>query len=321
MDQGTHSLIKRHNDYVRDQVVRDLDALETKLNVKRQVGEKAHTVIDKAKGTLGMNQDGHAQSVGGFLRSNIVPLLAVGAGGAILARNAREVTTHPDNYNSMAGSTYSSGGEVPYQGPSGDNGGSIFASAHDSLGNVTGVMGDRMGSAKSTVADTASTMTDKVAGGFGSARSTVTDASSTVALQATYAKDAVVDHIPSRAEAAQMAKQNAPVVGLAALAAGVLAGAFAPRTRFEETKLAPLQETVTETVKEKATDVLDETVDRAKGASEAGKDAVEEELSQSSSDTSSGSGFGDPLTTTPNRITGAPTGSLPGSSPYSAGTL
>jgi hypothetical protein len=299
MDQEPRALIKRHNEYVREQVVQDLEALEEKLNVKRQVSEKAHTVVDKAKGTLGMNQDGQVHGAKGFVRKNAVPLAAVGLGGALLARNTRQMMTHDERFET----TYPVYAGTPPTTDTSDGNG-IGAKA----GDVKHAAASKVSGATSAMSDKAGSMKDSVSGTVSNAGSTISDASTTVAVRASEMKDtvaekagAVVDRVPSRQQTIQAAKENAPVVGFAALAVGALAGAFIPRTRMEEERLAPMQEQVID----KATHAVEDTVDKTKEALQAGAEKVGEEMGSGSSSDSSSSSEVDPLVTTPNRITGA----------------
>jgi len=297
MDQEPRALIKRHNEYVREQVVQDLEALEEKLNVKRQVSERTHAVVDKAKGTLGMNQDGEVHGVTDFARKNAVPLAAVGLGGAILARNATKMRSHSEvDTNTYYGTPQTDVSMATTTGGTTSQGGGGIASK---AGDVKGAAVSKVSGATSVVGDKASSVKDSVTGSVASAGTAVSDASTMAAVRASEVKDAVVQKVPSRGEAVTMAKENAPVVGIAALALGALAGAFLPRTRMEEERLAPIQEQVVDKAKEAASEAADkamETVDKAKDAVQAGVDTVTEEMS--SSDT-------DPVVTTPNRITGA----------------
>jgi hypothetical protein len=303
MDQEPRALIKRHNEYVREQVVQDLEALEEKLNVKRHVSEKAHNVVDKAKGTLGMNQDGQVHGAKGFARQNAVPLAAVGLGGALLARNTKKMMTQDERY---AATTPVYAGTPPTTGNGNGNGGGITSKA----GDVKDAAASKMGDATSAVTDKASSVKDSVS-----------DASTMAAVKASEMKDTVtekatmvVDKVPSRQQTIRAARENAPVVGFAALAVGALAGAFIPRSRMEEERLAPIQEQVID----KATEAVEETVDKTKGALQAGAEKVGEEMGGTSESSQTEV---DPLVTTPNRITGV--GATNGASSYGtpAGSL
>jgi hypothetical protein len=296
MDQEPRALIKRHNEYVREQVVHDLEALEEKLNVKRQVSAKAHTVVEKAKGTLGMNQDGQVHGVGGFARKNAVPLAAVGLGGALLARNAAQMKSsndHNGTYIAADGTPYAYGAQPTYESSASSDEGmkdKLTGKAGDAKSAVTGKASD----VKSSVAGKASDVKDTVGSKASDVKDTVSDAGTMVAVRASELKDKV----PSRYEAKRMAKENAPVLGIAALAIGAIAGALAPRTRMEEQKLAPVQEGVLDKAKETVTD----KVDMAKDAVQSGVDTVKDEMGGGSEEPKS--------TTTPNRITAGSTNGL-----------
>jgi hypothetical protein len=304
MDQEPRALIKRHNEYVREQVVHDLEALEEKLNVKRQVSEKAHNVVDKAKGTLGMNQDVQVHDAKGFARKNAVPLAAVGLGGALLARNAKQQMEQNKRYEQ----TYPvyAGTPPTYSNDADSNGGGVASRA----GDVKDAAASKVSDAKGAVSDKASSLKDSVS-----------DAGSMASVRASEMKDTVtgkagemVERVPSRQQTIQAAKENAPVVGFAALAIGALAGAFIPRTRMEEERLAPIQEQVID----KATEAVEDTVDKTKGALQAGAEKVGEEMGGGSESSQTEV---DPLVTTPNRITGV--GATNGASSYGtpAGSL
>lgn len=306
MDQEPRALIKRHNEYVREQVVHDLEALEEKLNVKRQMSEKTHAVVDKAKGTLGMNQTTPPQDAKGFVRTNAVPLAAVGLGGALLARNVKQMQTQKQQF----ATTYPVYAGTPPVYETDTDGGGLSSKA----GNVKDAASSKVSGATSAVTDKAS-----------SVKGSVSDAGTMAAVRASEVKDtvsekanAVVQKVPSRQQTIQSAKENAPLVGLGALALGAIAGAFVPRTRMEEERLAPIQEQVMD----KAQDAVEGTVDKTKGALQAGAEKVTEEMGggESSSPSKGSTPTVDPLVTTPNRITsgatngvssyGTPAGSL-----------
>jgi len=301
MDQGTRSLIKRHNEYVREQVVRDLDALETKLNVKRQASNMAHSAVDKAKGTLGMKQDGQSKDAASVAKANAVPLALVGVGGALLARNLSHVlggnsTTRRTGVEYVP-ATYETG-RTPMYDTSGESSGGLKDTLSSKVGDAKAALSD----AGSKLSDKASGVKDTVGSKVDSAKGTASDTGGSMADRASGAKDTMVNAVPSRGEVVTMAKDHAPVLGAAAMAAGLIAGALAPRTRMEEEKLAPLQHQVVD----RATDMAETNLDRAKGAAkgalEAGKEAVSEEYASSDS-----SDDPEPATsriTTPNRITG-----------------
>ena len=304
MDHAAQELITRLNEQTRELIVRDIDALERKLNVKRQVSMKADAAMDKVKGTLGMNQT-HSDGIGGFVRHNAAPLLAVGVGGAILARNARQQamsTTHDS-----VGATGSEPGYVPFQ-HSGDVGGTSDPTIRDRVGSVASDVqskaSDGLGSAKEMVSGAADTVT-----------SSVSDATQVVGSQAGHAKDVVVERIPSREQVMRTAQDHSQLFGLAALAAGALAGTFIPRSRAEERRIAPVQAQV----KEKATELVEdgvekvkETADRASEAMSAAAETAKEEFQDSGEDQppDAGSSSDDvtssmPNVTLPNRITGS----------------
>jgi len=312
MDQEPRTLIKRHNEYVREQVVHDLEALEEKLNVKRQVSERAtavtHTVVDKAKGTLGMNQE-EVHGVSGFARKNAVPLAAVGLGGALLARNAKQMRDQQSNVHGtyVETSGYAAGPVVDNEPSTKDKLASKASGLKDSAAST---VTDRASSVKDTVTGTASTVKGSVTDTASSVKGTVTEAGTMAAVRASEVKDTVVQKVPSRQQVVSTAKENAPLVGFAALALGALAGAFVPRTKMEESKLAPLQENVLETAK----DAVESNVDKAKGALQAGVETVKDEVGGDSSEE-------EPKTTTKNRITGAGATSSNGMYTTPAGSL
>jgi len=297
MDQEPRALIKRHNEYVREQVVHDLEALEEKLNVKRQMSEKAHNVVDKAKGTLGMNQGQYVQvhDTKGFARKNAVPLAAMGLGGALLARNAKQYKEQKDMY----AQTYPVYAGTPPTYEQDTSGGGMASRAGDVKDAAASKVAGAKDAASSKVSDATSAVTDKAS----SVKGSVSDASTMAAVRASEMKDTVtgkagemVERVPSRQQTIQAAKENAPVVGFAALAIGALAGAFIPRTRMEEERLAPIQEQVID----KATEAAEGAVDKTKGALQAGAEKVSEEMGSGSESSTEV----DPLVTTPNRITG-----------------
>jgi hypothetical protein len=311
MDQEPRSLIKRHNEYVREQVAHDLEALEEKLNVKRQMSNKAHdvantvadranTVVGKAKGTLGMDNTTEVHGVGDFVKQNAVPLAAVGLGGALLARNATKLhTTSNGNGNGYHATPVGYG---LYESTETDSPG-MKDKVMDKASGLTDVASSKVGDAKSTLNDATMKVTDKASG----VKDSLSDAGSSALGKAADLRHTAVDKVPSRQQVATTAKNNAPILGLGALIVGAVAGAFAPRTRMEEERLAPLQETVLE----KAKDTVQENVDKAKDAVQTGVDTVKDELAPSE-DTSEEETDDDTLVTTPNRITGAmPTGGLP----------
>ncbi|MCW2962026.1 MAG: hypothetical protein JWM90_2413 [Thermoleophilia bacterium] len=263
MDQGTQGLIKRHNERTRDLIVRDIDALENKLNVRRQVSNIAEDAVGKVKGTLGMNQGQPGEGWGGFVRHNIAPLIAMGLGGTVLARNlkARGDDAAPPRSISTYDPTRSS------------------VSSGDGMRHESG---DSM---------------------MGSAQSKVSHAGSAVTGQVSHAKEAIVDHIPSRTQAKVAVREHSHLLGLGALAIGAVAGSFIPRSQAEQEKLAPVQEQVKEKASQLVSDTVDkaqETVERATEAISAGAEKAKEEFAGEQSDDASGM----PDLTTPNRITG-----------------
>lgn len=289
MDQEPRALIKRHNEYVREQVVHDLEALEEKLNVKRQVSERAHDVVDKAKGTLGMNNQGEVHGVGDFVRHNAVPLAAVGVGSALLARNLR----HLGDSSAVGGSastvgTYSSAG-TPVSNEPGmrDRFSDAANGVKDQLHDVSDTVTEKLGDARASAGEMGAEV-----------RQSMSDATTVAGARASELKNSVAQRVPDRQQAVRMAKDNAPVLGIAALALGAVAGAFLPRTEMEKQRLAPLQESAVE----KATDMVEEKVDTAKHAIKAGAETVSTELSAGSESETEGSTS--PKVTTPNRITG-----------------
>jgi hypothetical protein len=314
VDQAAQELITRHNEQMRELIVRDIDALEEKLNVKRQVSLKADAATDKVKGMLGMSHTNQDESWGGFARHNAVPLAAIGVGGALLARNLRSRMDTQDTQSTTT-RLVSDSSYVPYPGTAhvGEDGGTSRLS--DKASDVKASAAEGVDAAKEKVAaasDTAkakaSEVADKASDAADTAKAKVADAKETVSTQAVHAKDVVVEHIPSRDEAKEMATDHYQLLGLAALAAGAVAGTFAPRTKLEERKLAPVQAQV----KEKATTLVEdgvekakETADRAAEALSVAAETAKEEFADTGDDEPpSGSSSSDlPDLTRPNRIT------------------
>lgn len=325
MDQGTQRLITRHNEQMRELIVRDIDALENKLNVKRQVSSMADDAVDKVKGTLGMNNRNPNEGWGDFVRHNAAPLAAIGLGGTLLARNLR---TRMETHTTTVGTSSEHAVAGGYTGTSG------AASRTYDDGNGSSGMKDRASSVATSVQDTASTgvssAKEKVSGATSMVGDKASHAKDTVSTHAVHAKDVVVERIPSRDEARRMAHDHSQLLGVAALAAGAVAGAFIPRSRAEKEKLAPVQSSM----KDKASDLVEtgvekakETADRAAEAVRTGAETAKEEFSdQGSDDSSASSSFDDdlsgdtprdttpdslPTVTQPNRITGG-SGSMSG---------
>ncbi|MCW2928533.1 MAG: hypothetical protein JWM86_2501 [Thermoleophilia bacterium] len=279
MDQGTQRLIKRHNAQMRDLIVRDIDALEDKLNVKRQVATKVDDAVDTVKGKLGMNSDTTTGSWSTFARGNAVPLAAISFGGAMLAKNlqarASAGTTQNPGYP-MASTTVQS---------SSDGGGireSVGGKASDAKDAITGKAGA---------------------------------ATEMVGEHASHAKDVIVERIPSRDQAVSVVKDHGQLLGMAALAAGALAGTFMPRTQAEEARLAPLQSQVrdkaselVETGKELVQDKVETAQEAVVAGVETAKETFSEDQSESAEDDTT---FGSsetselPDLTQPNRILGS----------------
>lgn len=291
MDQAAHELISRHNEQMRELIVRDIDLLERKLNVKRQVLLKADAAMDKVKGTLGMNGT-REEGATGFVRQNAAPLLAIGVGGALLARNVR----HREGQHGQSTTTRYMAESSYVLTPSGSQGGDegIKERAGAAIGDVQAKASDGLDTAKGKAID---------------AKDRVSEAADSVASQAVHAKDVMVEHIPSRQQASQMAHDHNQLFGLAALAAGALAGTFIPRSRAEERRIAPVQEQV----KEKASELVDvgvekakDTADRAAGALEAAAETARDEFKDDGDDQPpSTTPSGLPDLTRPNRITGS----------------
>lgn len=285
MDQGTQRLIRRHNAQMRDLIVRDIDALEQKLNVKRQVTDMADNAVDTVKGKLGMNNRNPNEGWIDFVRHNAAPLAAVGLGGAVLAKNLQSRVDHAGSSTSVQ--------TTAHFDPSQES---------SSEGGVREQVGSKLSDATSTAAD-----------GISSAKDQVTETTQAVGEKAVQAKDAVMDRIPSRNEVKVIARDHSQVVGVAALAVGAVAGVLTPRTKAEERRLAPVQTQM----RDKASDLVDQgmelakdKVDVAAGAISSGVETVKEELEGSGDEPDSGgssvSGATDlPDLTRPNRITGS----------------
>lgn len=313
MDQAAQELITHHNETIRELIVRDIDALQEKLDVKHQVSMKADAATDKVKGMLGMSDTHQDESWGGFARRNVAPLAAIGAGGALLARNLRSRVAAQDTQSTTT-RMVSESSYVPYPGTTqvGEDGGS---SLKDKAGDVKATAAEGVDTAKAKVSDVAGTAKSKVSDAKDTVASTASDAKDTVASHAVHARDMVVERVPSPAAAKEMATDHYQLLGLAALAAGAVAGTFAPRTQLEERKLAPVQSQV----KEKATELVEggvekakETADRAAEALSAAAETAKEEFADAGDDEPPSSDL--PDLTRPNRITGSRTtnGSTPG---------
>ena len=307
MDQAAQELITRHNEQVRELIVRDIDALSGKLDVKRQVSRRKDEAMDKVKGTLGMNQGNPGESWSGFARHNAVPLLAVGLGGAILARNAKARAASADTQSTttryMSESSYvpesSSDGKVD----------EAKAKVSEAADSAKAKVSDVADIAKATASDVAETARAKVTGARDTVVEGATSAKETVATQAVHAKDVVVEHVPSREQASRMATDHYTLVGLAALGAGAAIGTFMPRTQFEERKLAPVQDKV----KDRAGELVEggvekakETADRAADALSAAAETAKEEFAEAGDEGDEPPSTTDlPDLTRPNRITGS----------------
>jgi hypothetical protein len=291
MDQGTQRLIRRHNAQMRDLIVRDIDALERKLNVKRQVSDMADNAVDTVKGKLGMNSSNPNEGWMDFVRHNAAPLAAVGLGGVVLAKNLQ----------ARAGSSTTS--TSPRYVPA-------DVSSDESSG-VREQVGEKLSDVASSASEGMSAASDKA--------SQVAD---TVTTQAVAAKDAVVDRIPSRQDMKVVAHDHGQALGVAALAVGALAGVLTPRSTAEQRRLAPVQSHVRDTAGdlfEQGIDKAKEQVDVAASALSTGVEAAKDEFQDAQEDgaepeppgTSQTSDL--PDMTQPNRITGSRVESANGS--------
>jgi gas vesicle protein len=291
MDQGTQRLIRRHNAQMRDLIVRDIDALEQKLNVKRQVSDMADSAVDTVKGKLGMNNSNPNEGWLDFVRHNAAPLAAVGLGGAVLAKNLQSRVGHADSSSASS-----------------RTGGQYFDPTTQHSSGIREQVGSKLSGATGTAAD-----------GFSSAKEQVSETTQVVGEKAIEAKDAVLERIPSRDQVQVVARDHSQVVGVAALAVGALAGVLTPRTKAEERRLAPMQSQM----RDKASDLADQGIEMAKDKVELATDAissgvetVKEELDgggeQSQQDDSTVSGTDLPDLTRPNRITGSRVETLDG---------
>ncbi len=303
MDQGTQRLIRRHNAQMRDLIVRDIDALEEKLNVKRQVSHLADNAVDTVKGKLGMNNSNPNESWVDFVRHNAVPLAAVGFGGAVLAKN---LESRFGSHSGSSSATLRGSGSPTMQRTGASVGYPMVGSTDGEDTSEGGGLRDKVSGAGEALGDKASSAKDAVSGGASTAKDAIVGGASS-------AKDMVVDVVPSRAEAGRMARDHNQVLGMFALVAGAAAGAFVPRSKAEERRLAPVQESV----REKASDLADqgvekvkETAERAQEAVSAGVDTAKSEFEDAgdeeppgTTDTSSSSEL--PDLTQPNRITGS----------------
>lgn len=315
MDPAAQELISRHNEQMRELIVRDIDALQDKLNVKRQVSAKADHALDKVKGTLGMNHRTQDEGWTSFVRHNAAPLAAVGLGGVVLAKNLRDRTSTTDTQTTTTRQITESS-YVPYPAGSSDDGGSMKDKAASKVGDVQSAASDQLDSAREKVTDVTDT-----------ARIKAMDAKDAVSEQAVHAKEVIVEHIPTRQQAKRAAHDHSQLLGLAALAAGAVAGTFVPRTRAEERKLAPMQAQV----KDKASDLVEggvekakETADRAAEALSVAAETAKEEFADSGEEPpSSGLDTGSELpdVTRTNRITGTRPGVASGVDGTSGTTL
>lgn len=315
MDPAAQELITRHNEQVRELIVRDIDALSGKLDVKAQVSRRKDEAMDKLKGTLGMNHSDPGESLTGFARHNAVPLAAIALGGAILARNARARAASSDTQSTttrlVTESSY-----VP------------DASNDSRVDEAKAKVSEVADSARATASDVAAKASDVA----DTAKAKVTDvkdsvldgassAKVTVSTQAVHAKEVVVEHVPSRQQASQMATDHYTLVGLAALGAGAALGTFMPRTQFEERKLAPVQDKV----KDRAGELVEggvekarETADRAADALSAAAETAKDEFAEAGDDTDEPPSTDLPDLTRPNRITGS-RGTSPNGMPTTSG--
>lgn len=295
MDQGTQRLIRRHNAQMRDLIVRDIDALEQKLNVKRQVTDMADNAVDTVKGKLGMNNRNPNEGWVDFIRHNAAPLAAVGLGGAVLARNLQSRVGH------SVTSTSPRAGERH------------FDPTHQQAGGLREQVGSKLSDATDTASEGLSTAKEQVSEKTHAVGEKAVEARDAVAAKATVVKDAVVEHVPSREEMKVVARDHSQVVGVAALAVGAVAGVLTPRTKAEERRLAPVQSQV----REKASELADQGIEKAKeqvdlaaGAVSAGIETAKEELESSGDEPDPGGSMVSGATelpdlTRPNRITGS----------------
>jgi hypothetical protein len=275
---------------MRDLIVRDIDALEDKLNVKRQVSDLTDNAVDTVKGKLGMNSNPNESWVD-FARHNAAPLALVGLGGAVLAKNVQ---------SRVASSTHTtSSSQSQYFDPSA---GSTYS--EDSSEGLRDKVGSKLSGMGGTASDGVDTAKDKVM-----------ETGQAVGGQVVQAKDMVIERIPSKGEAKQMARDHGQMLGVAALAAGAVAGAFVPRSKAEERRVAPLQSTVKDKAGELAEQGVEkakETAERASEALSTGVETAKEEFADSGEDeppaTSGTSSTDLPDLTQPNRITGSRNG-------------
>lgn len=299
MDQGTQRLIRRHNAQMRDLIVRDIDALENKLNVKRQVHDMADNAVDTVKGKLGMNNRNPNEGWLDFVRHNAAPLAALGLGGTVLAKNLQARVSSTDSATSgSTGSAYFDP-TVEQSSPG------LREQVGGKLSGVGETASEGLSSVKGQVSDAT-----QVVGGKAS------DAKDAVAVHAMVAKDAVVERIPSASEMKVIARDHSQMVGVAALAVGAVAGVLAPRTKAEERRIAPVQSQVRDKASElvdQGMDMAKEKVDVATSAISSGVETVKEELDSSGGDERESDGGGSTVTgatelpdlTRPNRITGS----------------
>lgn len=275
MDQATRKVIERHNERTRELIVKDIDALENKLNVKRQMSHLKDDAMHKVKGTLGMDHSNRNEGWAGFVKHNAAPLLALGFGGSVVAKNLRsKLTTDETRTFDPTNGGYTRDYSQVNQPTDGEA--QTSSNGSGKLDTAKEKVSDLGSSVTGKASDLGSTVSDKASG-----------AKDTVALQAMSAKDYVTGHVPSPSQVGETATEHPQMLGAVALAAGALAGAFVPRTQVEKDKLAPVQEQL----KDKASDLVEQGVDTAKEkASQAaiaashGVETVKEELQGSDDD-------------------------------------
>lgn len=302
MDPAAQELITRHNEQVRELIVRDIDALEDKLNVKRQVSMKADRALDKLKGTLGMNQRNQGEGWASVVRQNAAPLAAIGAGGALLAKNLRERNGSSNTQTTSTRLVSEASYVPPSSGSEGEGG--LKDRATSKAGEIQSAASEGVDTAREKVTEATDTAKLRMGDAKESVVENVATARTAVTEQAVHAREVVVEHIPTREQASRAAHDHSQLLGLAALAAGAAAGTFVPRTRAEERRLAPVQAQVKEKASElgeKSVEKAKETADRAAEALSAGAETAKEEFADSGEEPPSGEL---PDVTRSNRITG-----------------
>jgi len=285
-------LIMKRNEQTRQEVAADINALEEKLNVKKQVthareemvgtvmekkDEIVHKVKDKIPGMGSSSSNGGSSPVGvGTVASlavqNPLAALAFAYGAKTLFsswqdRRSQNLRTR-STYNFQPGYPVESSARYPME-------------ENDSPG------------LKDRVSGVGSSITDK-AGSAGSAiTGKASNAGSAVAGRASDLKQGVGQKLPSDSEELRRTvRENLPAAGIAAMAFGAMAGLAAPRTNMENEYVGQVREQLVE----KGSELVDkgqELAGQAKTAVtegvsagvDAAKETTKDEMSSGSSST------------------------------------